>query len=158
MGREDTKIAGGVEPPASVLQKAFQYGFRINGLRVVLVPIIFLGDLCVQDGLILADELALFLSDLHHLVNFASALGVVENIKVHTVSFPLGFCHNAVFLFAAGTDTNIVLRHPPQHIHTFANVDDFIVNSDTIDARMGELISEPLPLHPLVGVLLVGCH
>jgi hypothetical protein len=41
------KLAGGVEPPASVLQKAFQYGFRINGLRVVLVPIIFFWNLGV---------------------------------------------------------------------------------------------------------------
>ena len=112
----------------------------------------------IQDGLILTDELALFLSDLHHLVNSVSALGVVENIKVYTVSFPLGFCHNAVLLLGACADAYIVLRHPPEHIHTLADVDYAIVNPDTIDACVSELISKPLPLHPLVGVLLVGCH
>jgi hypothetical protein len=59
---------------------------------------------------------------------------------------------------AAGADTNIVLCHPPQHIHTLADVDDTIVNPDTVNASVSELIFKPLPLHPLVGVLLVGCH
>lgn len=44
---EHSGLLGGVEPPASVLQKVFQYGFRINRLRVVLVPIIFFGNLGV---------------------------------------------------------------------------------------------------------------
>ena len=122
------------------------------------MPIIFFGNLCVQDGLILADKLALFLSDLHHLVNSVSAFGVVENIKVYTVSFPLGFCHNAVFLLGACADAYIVLRHPPQHIHTFAYVDDTFVNPDTVNASVSELVFKPLPFHPLVCVLLVGCH
>ena len=108
--------------------------------------------------LVLADVFALFLSDLHHLVNFASALGVVENIEVYTVSFPLGFCHNAVLLLGACADTNIVLRHPPQHIHTLADVDYVFVNPDTVNASVSELVCKPLPQHPLVSVLLVGCH
>ena len=106
----------------------------------------------------LPDELALFLSDLHHLVNSVSALGIVENIKVYSVSFPLGFCHNAIFLFSAGADTNIVLCHPPQHIHTFAYVDYIFINPDTVNASVSELVFKSLPFHPLVCVLLVGCH
>lgn len=106
----------------------------------------------------MADELAFFLSNLCHPLHSVAAPGIIENIKVYTVAFPLGLCHNAIFLFAAGADTNIVLRHPPQHIHTFADVNNFFVNPDTIDARVSELITEPLPLHPFIGVLLVGCH
>ena len=68
------------------------------------------------------------------------------------------FCHNAVFLLGAFADADIVLRHPPQHIHTFADVDDTFVYPNTVDASVSELIFKSLPLHPLVGVLLVGCH
>ena len=112
-----------------------------NFIDFVVSPVVGLGDLSVQDRHVRPNELALFLSDLHHLVNSVSALGVVENIKVYTVSFPLGFCHNAVLLLGACADAYIVLRHPPEHIHTLADVDYAIVNPDTIDACMGELIS-----------------
>ena len=91
-------LTGGCSPPVFYSQDVSQDGLGIYGIRVKATPVIFMGDLGVQDGMVHTDVLALLFSDLHHAVYFASALGIVQNIEGDYVALALCFCHNAVLL------------------------------------------------------------
>jgi hypothetical protein len=63
------------------------------------VPVLFFGDLGVQDRTILPDKLSLFLANFVHDVLLSFTLGVVEDIETYSLTFALGFSQNAVFAF-----------------------------------------------------------
>lgn len=106
----------------------------------------------------LTDKLTLLFSDLRHSVRSASALGIVENIEVDTMTFPLCFCHNAVLLFATCLDSNIVLGDPPQHIDALADIDNHAVDFDTVNPSVLVLVSQSIAFHPRISVIFISCH
>ena len=105
-----------------------------------------------------ADVFALFLPDFHKLVRVSAAFGIIQHIKGYGMPFALRLRHDAVFLFRFHLDTCIVLRDPPQHICALANIDNLIVNLDTIDARMFILCRKPFAFQPIIGVFFISCH
>ena len=151
-------LTGGCSPLVFYLQDVSQDGLGIYGIRVKVVPVVFMGDLGVQDGMVHADVLALLLSDFHHAVYFASALGIVQNIKGDCVTLALCFCYNAVLLLRTCSDARIVLRNTAQHVCTLADVHDFCINLDAIDSCVFVLLRKSLALQPFVSVVCVTCH
>ena len=117
-----------------------------------------MGDLGVQDGMVHADVLALLLSNLHHAVHAASALGIVEDIEVDGMTLALSLCDDAVLFLRTCSDARIVLRNSAKHVGTLADVHDVIVNLDAVDTCMFVLVRKPLALQPFVSIVCVSCH
>jgi hypothetical protein len=46
----------------------------------------------------------------------------------------LTICQNTILLFAHGFDANHMLRNAFEHIVTLSNVNEFIINADTINS------------------------
>ena len=82
-------LTGGCSPLVFYLQDVSQDGLGIYGIRIKVAPVVFLRDLGVEDGMVHADVLALLLSNLHHTVHAASALGIVEDIEVDGMTLAL---------------------------------------------------------------------
>ena len=140
------------------LQDVSQHGLGIYWIRIVAVPVLFLGDLRVQDGMVLTDVLPFLLSDLCHAVYSAVALGIVENIEVDGMTLALSLLHDAVFLFCTHSDTCVMLCNPAQHITTLSDVHDFIVNLDAVDSSVFVLGVIAVSLQVIVEVFCVISH
>ena len=158
MERGYTMLTGGCWPPVFYSQDVSQDGLGIYGIRVKATPVIFMGDLGVQDGMVHTDVLALLFSDLHHAVYFILALGIVEDIEVDEMPLALCLCHNTVFLLRICLDASIVLCNPAQHIGTLADVYDVIVNLNAVDTCVFVLGSKAFALQPSVSIVCVSCH
>ena len=130
----------------------------IHFAYIPLVPIFLFWNLRIQDRLVLADVLALFLPNFQKLIGSPSALGAVKNIKANAVSLAPGLCYNAVLPFCFGLDADIVLCNPPQHICALANVNNIAVNLDTVNSGVFILLRKPFALHPVIGVVCIGSH
>ena len=63
-----------------------QYGFHIYFPVIKFAPIVLFWNLCIENRLILADKLSLYLSDLCELFRVAAALGVIQHVKVYVMS------------------------------------------------------------------------
>ena len=140
------------------LQDVSQHGLSIYWIRIVAVPVIFLGDLGVQDGKILADVFPFLLSDLCHAVDTAFALGIVENIEGDGMPLALSLLYDAVFLFCTHSDTCVMLCNPAQHITTLSDVHDFIVNLDAVDSSVFILGVIAFSFQVIVEVFCVISH
>ena len=140
------------------LQDVSQHGLGIYWIRIVAVPVLFLGDLGVQDWKILADVFPFLLSDLCHAVDTAFALGIVENIEVDGMALALSLLNDAVFLFCTHSDTCVMLCNPAQHITTLSDVHDLIVNLDAVDSGVFILVSKSLAFQPFVSIICVITH
>ena len=151
-------LTGGCSPLVFYLQDVSQDGLGIYDIRVKAAPVVFMGDLGVQDGMVHADVLALLLSNLHHAVHAASALGIVEDIEVDGMTLALSLCDDAVLLLRTCSDARIVLRNTAQHVCTLADVHDFCINLDAIDSCVFVLLRKPLALQPFVSVICITCH
>ena len=94
------------------LQDVSQHGLGIYWIRIVAVPVIFLGDLRIQDRKVLTDVFPFLLSDLRHAVCSSVALGIVENIEGDGMPLALSLLYDAVFLFCTHSDTCVMLCNP----------------------------------------------
>ena len=153
-----TMLTGGCSPLVFYLQDVSQDGLGIYGIRVKVVPVVFMGDLGVQDGMVHADVLALLLSTLHHTVHAASTLGIVEDIEVDGMTLALSLCDDAVLFLRTCSDARIVLRNSAKHVGTLADVHDVIVNLDAVDTCMFVLVRKSFALQPFVSVVCITCH
>jgi hypothetical protein len=151
-------LTGGCSPLVFYLQDVSQDGLGIYDIRVKVAPVVFLRDLGVQDGMVHADVLALLLSNLHHAVHAASALGIVEDIEVDGMTLALSLCDDAVLFLRTCSDARIVLRNSAKHVGTLADVHDVIVNLDAVDTCMFVLGSKAFALQPSVSIVCVSCH
>ena len=140
------------------LQDVSQHGLGIYWIRIVAVPVLFLGDLGIQDGTVLTDIFPFLLSDLCHAVDTAFALGIVENIEVDGTAFALSLLKDTVFLFRAHSDTCVMLCNPAQHIGTLSDVHDFIVNLNAVDSSVFILVCKPFAFQPFISIVCVITH
>ena len=105
-----------------------------------------------------ADVFALFFPDFSKLICVSAALGIIQHIKGYGMPLALCLCHDAVFLFCFHLDARIVLRDPPQHICTLADIDDFIVDLDAVYPRVFILRRKPFAFEPVICVFLISSH
>ena len=136
-----------------------QYLVSVHHVCVPLVPVIFSWDLRIQHGSVLSDELALFTSYLFTDCRCPCCLGIVQNIKFYRVSVPLDLRQQAVLLFCARLDPNIMGGNPLQHILTLADVQDLSLHLDAVDAWMFILGRKPPPAQHCVCIIyIILCH
>ena len=102
----------------------------------VLSVIALMRNLTVQDGPVQIDIFAFLLADLRFNRRRIRLRGIIQHIKGYSVPFALNFCQNAVFPLTACFDADIVLCNTPQHIDAFANINNFIILPDAVNARM----------------------
>ena len=79
------------------IKKQFQYLWRVHLLNIPLAPVLFLGDLCIQQRTQRSNVLALFLSNFFYDVPIPDVLGVIKDIKLNAVPFALNLSQNAIF-------------------------------------------------------------
>lgn len=74
-----------------IIQKQLQHFSCIHRIGFPFVPILFFGNLGIQDRAIRSDVLPLLFPNFVQNIPFAVALGVVENIKFYWMSLSLRF-------------------------------------------------------------------
>ena len=74
-----------------IVQKQLQHFSCIHRIGFPFVPILFFGNLGIQDRAIRSDVLPLLFPNFVQNIPFAVALGVVENIKFYWMSLSLRF-------------------------------------------------------------------
>ena len=109
---------------------------RIMVNRLISFIIALMRDLRVQYRMIAVNILPFLLADFLFNISRICSRGVIKNIKCYSIPFPLNLCQNAVFPLTAGFDADIVLCNTPQHIDAFANINNFIILPDAVNARM----------------------
>lgn len=72
------------------------------------------------------------------------------------MAFALCFGKYAVFLFLLGLYAYIVLCHAAEHITAFADVNDGVVDLDTVNARMVVFRRKPLARQPRADIIFIG--
>ena len=118
----------------SFIQKQLQHFSCVHTINLPLVPIFGFWDLRVQDRAVLSDVLALFLPDLFHNVPIPPIFGVVKHIEVHSVTFSLCLCQNAVLTFRSLFNSDIVFCDPHKHISALAYVNNLVVQLDAVNS------------------------
>ena len=71
------------------------------------------------------------------------------------MAFALDFLQNAIFAFAAGSDSNVVLRNAPKHVCALANVNDSVIHLDAVDSRVIILRCKAIPYQPLSHIVFI---
>lgn len=140
-------------------QKLCQHRRRIYHIPFPFVPILCFWNLRIQHGAVLSNELALFASYLFTDCRCPCCLGIVQNIKFYRVSVPLDLRQQAVLLFCARLDPNIMGGDTLQHIFAFADVQDLTFDLDAVDAWMFILGRKPPPAQHCVCIIyIILCH
>ena len=107
----------------------------------------------------LADQFALFLSDLLSDSILAGLLCVIENIKLYRTFQILRYIPNdAIFLCCACVDSNIVGCDALQHVLTLAYANNLAFQLNTVDAWVFIFFSQPFPakhLSYIINILFV---
>lgn len=75
----------------SLFQKLLQCFSGINFIQLPLPLVLFFRYLCIQNGAVLPDQFALLLADFLNDIQPLGFLGIIKDIKLNRVAFPLRF-------------------------------------------------------------------
>ena len=114
------------------LQKLFQHFRSINRHYLKGMPVVFSGDLRIENRTMLPDKFSFLCSDF--LLDLRTPAGNVQNIKGDYMTFPTGLLQDAVFAVAARFDSYIMLRYPVEHICTFSYINDLVIQLYAVDS------------------------
>ncbi len=96
-----------------LLQYFFKYAPRINFLCGIFFPIVCLWNLSIQQGFVFSYKFPLRTSDFFLRFVSRCGMGMVQHIKIDTVSLAVCFCQYAIFLLFLLLDSYIMLRDTP---------------------------------------------
>ena len=79
----------------------------------------------------------------------------MQDTKSDDLIVPFGLGKNAVFAFAACSETHPMLRQTAEHVLAFTNIDGLIVDSDFINAGVFKLLVPALALQPCINAVFI---